>query len=51
MYEAAWDARINLANFRANRQIVGNGIIIGICVILFTTHWLWLRRLGRNALS
>ena len=51
MYQAARTDRINQANHIAFRSIVANGLIILISVILFTFHWLWMKRLSKTILT
>jgi hypothetical protein len=47
MYEAARDDRINQANHSSIRTIVVSSLIILISIVLFITHWLWMRRLSK----
>jgi hypothetical protein len=47
MYEAARTERIDKANHIAYRSIMTNGLLILISVILFTLHWVWMRRLSK----
>ena len=48
MYEAAKDDRIQSASLRARRTIAVDTLLILVCLALFATHWIWLRRLGRK---
>jgi len=48
MYEAARADRINQANHSSIRSIVVNSLIILISIVLFITHWLWMRRLSNT---
>ncbi len=47
MYEAAREDRINQANHSSIRSIVVNSLIILICAVLFTFHWIWMRRISK----
>lgn len=47
MYQAARDNKIQLEKHRAIRAIIINGLLVLICIVLFTTHWQWMRRLSR----
>jgi hypothetical protein len=48
MYEAAKADRISQANHSSIRSIVVNSLIILITIVLFITHWLWMRRLSKT---
>jgi hypothetical protein len=48
MYEAAKADRINQANHSSIRSIVVNSLIILISIVLFITHWFWMRRLSKT---
>jgi len=48
MFEAAKADRINQANHSSIRSIVVNSLIILICIVLFTFHWIWMRRLTKT---
>lgn len=47
MYEAAKDDKIQRVRHEANRTIVIDSILIAICIVLFATHWRWMRKLSR----
>jgi len=47
MYEAAKDDKIQRERHEANRTIVIDTILIAICIVLFVTHWRWMRKLSR----
>jgi hypothetical protein len=47
MYEAAKNEMIQKTLFMARRNIIVNVILILVCIALFTSHWLWMRRLNR----
>lgn len=46
MFEAAKDDKIQRIRHEANRTIVIDCILIAICVVLFVTHWRWMRKLS-----
>lgn len=48
MYEAARSDKIQGVKHRAHRSIIVSGILIVISVVLFITHWIWVRRLGKS---
>jgi hypothetical protein len=48
MYEAAKADRINQSNHSSIRSIVVSGLIIIISIVLFITHWIWMRRLSKT---
>jgi hypothetical protein len=48
MFEAAKADRINQANHSSIRSIVVNSLIILICIVLFTFHWIWMKRLTKT---
>ena len=48
MFEAAKDDKIQGVKHRANRSIIVSGILIIISIVLFITHWMWVRRLGKS---
>jgi hypothetical protein len=45
MYEAAKNDKIQFIRHEANRTIVIGSILIVICIVLFVTHWRWMRKL------
>ena len=47
MYEAAKDDKIQRERHEANRTIVIDSILIAICIVLFVTHWRWMRKLSK----
>lgn len=47
MYEAARTDIIQGVQFRARRDVIVDSLIILVCIILFITHWVWMRRLSR----
>ena len=46
MYESAKTEKIQKEKHDANRTIIVSGILLAICIILFTTHWKWMRKLA-----
>ena len=49
MYEAAKTDAIAKVRHDSIRAILVNGLVVLICIVLFVTHWLWMRRLSRKA--
>ena len=48
MYEAEKDDRIRRVKHDSFRNLYINGALIFICIILFLTHWRWMRRVSRG---
>jgi len=48
MYEAAKDDAIAKVNHDSYRSIIVNGLVLFICLILFITHWMWMRKLSNK---
>ena len=48
MYESAKADKIQRERHEANRTIIVDCILIVICVVLFSTHWRWMRKLART---
>ena len=48
MYDAAKNDRIQSVRLGARRTITVDSLLIIMCIVLFTTHWSWLRRLARK---
>jgi hypothetical protein len=48
MYESARNDKIRSIKHRANRSVMVSSLLIVICIALFTTHWLWMRRLNKS---
>lgn len=46
MYQAAVDDKIQLEKHRAYRAIILNGLLVLICILLFVTHWRWMKKLS-----
>jgi len=47
MFEAAKADRLQSVKLQTYRSLAVNGLLILVCIALFTTHWIWVRRLGR----
>ena len=48
MYEAEKNDRIKRVTHDSMRSLYIQGSLIIICIILFLTHWRWMRRLGKK---
>ena len=51
MYEAAKDDKIQTIRHESNRTIVIDTILILICIVLFVTHWRWMRKLAKEEIQ
>ncbi|MCD4737611.1 MAG: hypothetical protein K8R53_16340 [Bacteroidales bacterium] len=51
MYESAKDEKIRSVKHRTIRTIYVNGFLIIICLVLFITHWRWMRKLAKTNIS
>ena len=47
MYKAAYDDKVQLEKHRAIRTIIIHGLLALICLILFITHWRWMKKLAK----
>jgi hypothetical protein len=47
MYEAARNDRIQSSLHQANKSLLIGGLIMVISVVLFFTHWKWLRKMTK----
>ncbi len=47
MYEAAKDDIIQSVKHRTLRSIIVTSLLIVLCVVLFGTHWRWMRKLAK----
>lgn len=47
MYEAAKDDRIQSVEHRTRGYIIVNSLLIVLCVVFFSTHWRWMRKLAK----
>lgn len=48
MYTAAREDKIQGAKHSANKNIMVNGLLIFISIVLFIFHWIWIKRLPRK---
>jgi hypothetical protein len=48
MYEAAKDDKILSSRHDATRNVMIGGILMVVCVILFITHWRWMKKITRT---
>jgi hypothetical protein len=44
MYETARQEKISSEMHQIRRSLVVDGLLICICIVLFITHWMWIRR-------
>ena len=51
MYEAARTDKIQSVKHESNKSITVGGLLIFICIILFATHWRWVRKLNKLEVS
>ena len=51
MYEAARADRIQSVKHQSNKSIIVGSLLILICLILFVTHWRWVRKLNKLVTS
>jgi len=49
MFDSAKQDAISKIKHDANRSIIVNSLILIICIILFSTHWLWMRKISKKA--
>ena len=49
MYEAAKNDAIAKVKHNSFRSVIVNSLVLLICIILFTTHWMWMRRLSKKS--
>ena len=45
-YEATRDNKIRMVRHNANRTLTVSSLILVLSIILFISHWLWMRRLA-----
>jgi len=48
MYEAAQQDAISKVKHNAYRSVIVSSLVLLICIILFTTHWIWMRKLSKK---
>ena len=51
MYESAKNDKILSVKHRTIRTIYVNGFLITICLVLFITHWRWMRKQAKTNIS
>lgn len=47
MYQSAREDKIQTEKHRAFRSIIINSLLVVICIVLFITHWQWIRKLSK----
>ena len=45
MFEAVKADKIQSTRHKANQSVIIGGLLIIICIILFVTHWQWMRKI------
>ena len=50
MYDAAKKDTVSKVKHDAYRSVIVNGLIILVCIVLFMTHWIWMRKLSKRAI-
>lgn len=50
MYDAAKNDAIAKVTHDAYRSVIVNSLVLIICLILFATHWIWMRKLSKKAI-
>jgi len=48
VYESAKDDKIRSVKHRTKRSVMVSSILIVICLVLFVTHWRWMRKLSKS---
>jgi len=51
MYQAEKDDRVRRVRHDSMRNLYIHGTLIIICIVLFITHWRWMRRLNKAVIS
>jgi len=46
MYDAARVDKISASNYQSKKSLIISGIILLISIILFITHWKWMRKMA-----
>ena len=49
MFNAAKQDAISKVKHDAYRSVIVNSLVILICIVLFVTHWIWMRKLSKTA--
>ncbi len=47
MFESAKSDKIQTSMHNANRNLLISSLLLVICIILFVTHWRWLRKISK----
>ena len=47
MYESAKADKIQASRHDSNKQIIVSTVLILFCILLFSTHWMWMRKLAK----
>lgn len=48
MYEAAKNDKIQSSQHSSMRNVMIGGILMVVCIILFITHWRWMKKITRT---
>ena len=48
MYDAAREDAIAKVKHNAYRSVIVNSLVLLVCIVLFITHWMWMRKLSRK---
>lgn len=51
MYESAKEDRIQTALHQSKRTIIVSGLITLVSIVLFISHWIWVRRLTKTIVA
>lgn len=46
MYESAKAEKIQSVIHRTHRDLIVNGLLIVLCIVLFIAHWRWMRKIS-----
>jgi hypothetical protein len=46
MYDAKRDDQLQTARHQARRSLAVNGVLLVVSIVLFATHWIWVRRVS-----
>jgi hypothetical protein len=50
MYDAAKQDAISKVKHDSYRSVIVNGLIILVCIVLFITHWFWMRKVSKRSI-
>ena len=48
MYEAAKSDKIQSVRHNSNGSLIVSGLLLIICIILFITHWRWMKNISKS---